>query len=68
MTKLKKWLCERFLPVWCREELLQENRRLQDSLREERSRNRELQAYIDGIHAALRTQRRITINTGEAVK
>ena len=68
MTELKKWLCERFLPVWCREELLQENRHLRDSLREERSRNRELQAYIDGIHAALRTQRRITINTGEAIK
>lgn len=68
MTGLKKWLCERFLPVWCREELLDENKRLRDSLREERIRNRELKAYIDGLHTALRAQRRITINTGEAVK
>ena len=61
---MKKWLIERFLPMWAKETVLSDNRRLIDENLRLRQRNKELQAYIDGVHAGIRTAKRITINNG----
>ena len=63
--KMKKWLIERFLPMWAKETVLRENRRL---LRENRQLRREtetLRCYIRGLHVGLRSSRR-TGGTHEA--
>ena len=64
MKRFKRWLIERFLPAWCREELLEENRRLAETIAEKNAEIRRLNAYIDGVQAALRASRRITIQNG----
>lgn len=58
---MKKWLIDRFLPMWAKETVLaenrhlrQENRRLQDNLRQQ-------EAYIQGVQAGLRAVKRISI-------
>lgn len=54
---MKKWLIDRFLPMWAKETVLRENR----SLREENEflwqQNRELERYIQGIRLGLRRAR-----------
>ena len=68
IKKLKHWLYTRFLAVWLKESLLADNRILQrevDDLREELDRKN---AYIRGLEAGMRAQRRIVINTGEVKK
>ncbi|NCB29459.1 MAG: hypothetical protein EOM63_06830 [Clostridia bacterium] len=61
MSRLKQWLCGKFLPAYCRDEMLEENERLRERVRELRQENARLQAYIEGIHDALRRQPRIHI-------
>ena len=65
MGKFKRWLIERFLPVWCREELLTENRRLRERVQLQAAEIDRLNAYVDGVRDAIRRQPRITINGGE---
>lgn len=60
MTKFKRWLVLKFLPTYCRNELLEENRRLEDKIAALQAKNDRLNAYLDGIEAALRYQK-ITI-------
>lgn len=57
MRKLKIWLCTKFLPAWCKEELLDENKRLARLISEQREENDKLRAYIDGMNNAMRRQR-----------
>ena len=68
MKKLKRWLIDRILPVWAREELLRQIRDLED----ENERLRQVVAlrdmYIDGLLAGAKAQRRIVINAGEVTK
>lgn len=54
MQKFRIWLCWRFLPDWCREELLEENRRLVAAVERLRQENRELTACIAGMEAVLK--------------
>ena len=64
MKKIKEWLISRFLPLWAKETVLADNRKLKqkvDRLEEEIAR---LRAYIDGMSAGVRSIRRITINAG----
>lgn len=66
--KFNKWLAG-FLPTWAREELLGEIARLTDEAQRMREQLRERDAYINGLEAGIRAQRRIVINTGkEAVR
>lgn len=65
MRKFKRWLIERFLPAWCREELLAENRRLRERVQRQAAEIDRLNAYVDGVRDAIRRQPRITINGGE---
>lgn len=64
MTRFKQWLIDRFLPEYCREEMERENYKLRDKLAEAEAEKARLQAYIDGMHIALRAGRKITINNG----
>lgn len=63
MGRIKRWLIERWLPTWAREEMLDELRRRQTEINDLREHNARLQAYIDGLEAGIRAQRRIIINT-----
>ena len=60
MKKFKRWLIEKFLPTYCRNELLEENKRLSNKIPELQAKNDRLNAYIDGMESALRYQK-ITI-------
>ncbi len=64
MSRFKKWLLERFLPEYCREEMLALNQRLNDELRAAHQEIESLEAYIDGMHTALRAGRKIIIRNG----
>ena len=60
MKKFKRWLIEKFLPTYCRNELLEENKRLANKIAELQAKNDRLNAYIDGMESALR-YKKITI-------
>lgn len=62
MKKLRAWLQGRFLPDWARESLMEENKRLRGQFAEAKAEIGKLNAYLDGLEAGLRSQRRITIN------
>lgn len=50
---MKKWFLERFLPMWAKQTVLKDNRRMARRLRELEQENKLLQSYIDGIHRGL---------------
>ena len=61
---MKKWLTEQFLPMWAKETVLADNRRL---LRENERLNGLLQqkdAYIQGLQLGIRAGKRISIYNG----
>lgn len=60
MKQLKRWLWERFLPLWCREDLLAENEAQRCRIDRLQAENDRLRAYIAGLEYAAR--RRVTIN------
>nr|DAI03637.1 MAG TPA: FIP FIP domain [Caudoviricetes sp.] len=61
MSKFKRWLIEKFLPAWCRDEMLDTNRDLVRAVDDLRRENERLKAYINGLEDAMRAQRRIVI-------
>lgn len=65
MKKLREYLINRFLPAWCREELLEENKKLRQKVERQAAEIDRLNAYIDGVADALRRQPRIIVNGGE---
>lgn len=62
MKRIKRWLTERFLPVYLKEELLKDNERLREENRELRIHIRELNAYASGLEFGIRHQRKLVIN------
>lgn len=62
MKRFKRWLIDNFLPVYLKRELMQENEKLRNELQEKQTHIRELNAYIEGLELAIRSQRRITVN------
>ena len=62
IKKIRNWLFDRFLPMWAKETVLADNRTLKRKVDELEQKNRELQAYIDGLQAGIRGMRRIVIN------
>lgn len=68
MKKIKRWLTERFLPVYLKEELMKENKRLEAENEKLRIRVKELNAYADGLEFGLRSQRRLIVNAKEGTK
>ncbi len=65
MGKFKRWLCNKFLPAYCRDALLEENARLRELVSDCQAENARLRAYIDGMETAIRRQSRITITAKE---
>ncbi len=55
---MKKWLLQRFLPMWAKETVLQDNRRLIRENRDQAAEILRLQAYIRGLEKGLRHQRK----------
>ena len=51
---MKHWFLERFLPMWAKETVLKENRRLQLELCRVRQENERLQSYIRGMRLGVR--------------
>ena len=68
IKKIKKWLFDRFLPVWMKETLLADYR---SSLKENEDLRKELaikNAYITGLETGIKSVRRIVINNSGEVK
>ena len=68
LKRFKSWFLNRFLPMWAKETVLRDNRNLQKevaALQEELARKT---AFIDGMVAGIKWQRRIVINTMEGKK
>lgn len=68
MTKFKRWLYTRFLPAWCRDDLIETNARLLAANKEQKQEIDRLRSYIAGLETAMRRQPRITIYGTEVKK
>ena len=49
MRRLHGWLVTRFLPVWSKETILEENKWLRAELEQQHAENQELRAYARGL-------------------
>ena len=54
---MKKWLLDRFLPLWAKETVMRDNRLLQKENAALRQENKQLLCYIRGIRLGLRHNR-----------
>lgn len=68
MSGLKRWLYERFLPAWCRDDLMAANKRLQEKVDAQAREIERLNSYIDGMQDAMIRQSRIIIKGREGAK
>ena len=50
---MKKWLFARFLTMWAKETVLRDNKALEEKVRCQQMRIRELESYIRGLHKGL---------------
>ena len=53
IRRLRHWLIERYLPVWAKETILEDNRRLRRQLEQEKAENSSLRAYARGLEEGL---------------
>ena len=58
---MKKWLTERFLPMWAKETVLADNQRLRKENAALRQKLQNRDAYIQGMQEGLRSGKRIQI-------
>lgn len=58
---MKKWLIERFLPMWAKETVLSDNRQLQQKNEKLQQKVYQLEAYIRGMESGMRVNKRIHI-------
>ena len=65
IRKIKDWLYGRFLPAWCRDDLLDANKRLLAKADAQAQEIKQLNVYIDGMESAMRSQARVIINCKE---
>lgn len=68
MCKLKKWLYERYLPAWCRADLMETNDKLRKRVEAQAREIDRLESYIDGLEQALRHRSRVIIYAGEVTE
>lgn len=62
MKRFKTWLYDRFLPIWAKETLLADNKRLLNANQELSQEIQRMQAYIDGLERGIKAQRKTVIN------
>ena len=55
--RLRRWLVQRFLPMWAKETILAENERLRAQLAESRAECERLRCYARGLERGLRAVR-----------
>lgn len=68
LKRIKQWFLNRFLPMWAKETVLADNKRLQQENAELRHELEQKTAYINGMVAGMKSLRRIVINTTEEKK
>lgn len=68
IQKWKKWLINRYLPLWARQEMQEEIHSLKREKAALERRIDHLTAYINGLETGIRHQRKICIYTGEGRK
>lgn len=68
IKRLRKWLYDRFLPMWAKETLLADYRHVCSENERLLMKLAEKDAYIEGLQAGIKAQRRIVINTTGEVK
>ena len=68
IRKFRLWLRDRFLPAYCRDDLLAENDRLRRELAEQQRTIEQLRAYADGLEYAARRNVHVKIYNGKEVK
>lgn len=61
---MKKWLIDSFLPMWAKETVLADNRRLKRQIRLLEQENKEMKAYIQGMETGIRAGKRIQVYNG----
>ena len=61
---MKKWLMDQFLPMWAKETVLADNRRLKRELRCAKQELDGMKMYIKGLEAGIRAGKRVTIQAG----
>jgi cell division protein FtsB len=54
--------------MWAKESVLKDLRKTQDENEELRNKIAELEAYIHGLHAGMKSMRRVVVNAGEVKK
>lgn len=67
MRKFKNWLVREFLPAYAKQLLLDEVDKLKAEIVELKKTIAEQNAYIDGLEAGIRAQRKIVINATREV-
>ena len=68
IRKIKNWFYDRFLPLWAKETLLVDIRKLREENEKILLKLAERDAYIEGLREGMKSQRRIIINTTEDKK
>lgn len=68
IEKIKNWFFNRFLPMWAKETILRDYKNIQLENEELRKKVAELESYIAGLQAGIKSLRRVVINTGEVKK
>lgn len=61
---MKKWLIDRFLPMWAKETVLTDNRRMRRQIRLLEQENKQMKAYIQGMETGIRAGKRIAVYSG----
>ena len=61
---MKKWLQNNFLPMWAKETVLAQNKQLVQENEKLRHKIAELQQYVAGMQAGMRSLKRISIYGG----
>lgn len=64
MKKFKKWLIDNFLPMWAKQTILEENKRLMEENELLKQKIREQQCFINGMERGQKAVRRIYITGG----
>lgn len=64
IKKFKRWLIDTYLPAYAKQELLETYEKQLKRNEELKRENERLNAYIDGLEAGIKAQRRIIIKTG----